>query len=69
MAYGDAAKKVDPYEQGMEASMNQKNPSDNPYQEGTAGHQEWIEGHEAGEESWQALCAEEVAAGRPKPTT
>ena len=60
-------RRIEPYEQGMEASMSSKPASDNPYREGTSAGEEWLEGWKDGETSWEALCAQEMAAGRSRP--
>jgi len=58
---------VEPYDEGLEASMNGQGTDVNPYHPSTAAYVEWLEGHDAGEESWNELCEREVAAGRPHP--
>ena len=57
----------DPYEAGWEASADMKEEAANPYPRGTDAYQEWLEGFREGERDWKALCASEVAAGRPHP--
>lgn len=60
-------KKIEPFEQGWEASARKALADSNPYANGTAAHQEWLDGWAAGEEDWKDVCAAEVAAGRPHP--
>jgi hypothetical protein len=66
---GGAARLIEPYEQGLEASMDGEGEEANPYHASTAAHVEWLEGHDQGEQNWIELCAGEVAAGRPHPDT
>ena len=58
-------KLIEPYAQGWQASAERKPVEANPYTHDSGAHDEWIKGHEDGEQDWKALCLQEGIVDSP----